>query len=345
VAGCSSSSRPRDTAAPVTVDPFSPSSEPPSTAPTGPAINFGTAAHWTFDLEDPSGDRTGGELTVGRFSSPAEAQSLPGGQTATSLPCQVDPERDVVAPAVLTVTNANDTLSQKLDVSFFAFDDRHPGTEEPILDAAPFYTSGPKCIGVTRFTFFNGQASIGLASTDALEPTRFVSISLYLVLHNFVTAKEPGGDESLLRHIGLVLYLGGNGDGAAPRLSSFRGPKNGELPRGWPFLSFADMAPKGVTVAEPIYRNRNMGCSKPYQLKAEAGRDILIETLSLGGTGSFEVVDASGKVLLRFGSSVDEAKSYSFVMPSSGRVTIQDDGKSSFFGCAVDMGVWYRYRA
>jgi hypothetical protein len=134
-AGCSANGD--KTVAAPSASSSSPVSPAPSLTPS-PAPSFSPAARWTFRLTGDNGDTSDGSLEAGRFTTVDKAAPLPSGKTATGLPCAVDPERDVVAPAVLTLTNANASLSQKLYMSLYAVDDRNPQSDDAIL-AAAFY--------------------------------------------------------------------------------------------------------------------------------------------------------------------------------------------------------------
>jgi hypothetical protein len=318
----------------------SPVSPSPSLTPS-PAPTFSPAAHWAFRLVGDNGDTTDGSLDAGRFATIDKAAPLPSGQTATGLPCTVDSERDVVAPAVLSLTNANASLSQKLYMSLYAVDDRSPQSDDAILNAAAFYSAGPQCTSITRWTYSQGQSALQLGSVDPVPPGNNVTVEVYLVLHNFITPQAPEGDESLLRNIGLVVYLGGGSEHGPRQVTRLSGPKGGKY-SGWPRLPLAPLAPSNTTIAKSIARVPGMRCDSSYVLRATGARRILIETVGSGATGKFQVVALSGRVVTSFETVWGERRSYNFVMPATGQVTIRGlTGDNFVTACRADLSFLY----
>jgi hypothetical protein len=318
----------------------SPASASPSPTPSA-APTFSPAAHWTFRLVGDDGDTSDGSLEAGRFATVDKVSPLPSGQTATGLPCTLDRERDVVAPAVLTLTNANASLSQKLYLSLYAIDDRKPQSDDAILNAAAFYSNGPQCTSITRWTYFQGESALQLGSVDAVPAGNNVTAEVYLILHNFITPQAPKGDESLLRNIALVLSLGATTNHGPRQVSRLTGPTSGKY-LGSPRLPLARLAPSNVTVARPITHVSDLRCDESYKLKAARGRRVLIETLGSGGSANWVVLGPDGQGLVGFSTVWGDRTSATFVMPATGQVTVRGYGHHNFVtACTADMSFLY----
>jgi hypothetical protein len=305
---------------------------------TSPTPQFSAAASWTFTLTGDNGDTTNVSLEADRFSSIDKAPPLPSGETAAALSCTIDRERDVVAPVVLRLSNANAQLSQRLYVSFNAIDDRDPSGDDAVLDYAAFFSDGPQCGSITRFGYFGGQSSLDVASADGVSPGNNVRVEFYLILHNFITANEPEGDESILRNIALVLYLGRTTDHGPRQVSRLTGPKGGTYLLGWPRLPLAPLAPAGIIVARQFAQVTDLHCDESYKLKGKGGRRIKVEAVGSGGSAKWLVLGTNGQALVGFSTVWGRRTSASFIMPANGQATVQGYGKDNFVtGCTASL--------
>jgi len=178
------------------------------TTPTTSTQGFTPIGTWLFTAKDPdTGDSEAGSFALGRFGPSSAAASFNDTHTFASAPCQVDDQRDLVAPFEFTVRNTNQGFAQDVKESLWAVSDgpTPPTGDQPWLHAAVFYDAGPQCVGVTSFTADGSQAALGLDSNAQLQGGGSVTVDGYLILNSILTPDHPNGDPAVFKSLFLGL--------------------------------------------------------------------------------------------------------------------------------------------
>jgi hypothetical protein len=195
------SSNPATTGAPTTAA--------PTTAPP-PSAGFTTAASWAFDFtKADTGDSMHVTLVAGRFTRAADAPTFAGDREISSSGCGVDAQRDLVAPATLTVTNTNNGFDQKVSVTFYAYrTDKMADTDDAVVDVAAYYAKGPSCLSVTPWDSIDGGQGWGLSSLNAVASGHSVTVNAFIILKGALSPASPNGDPVLFATTRLYPNIG-----------------------------------------------------------------------------------------------------------------------------------------
>ena len=221
--------------------------------------SFVPVASWSYVDHNREGDATLVDVKFGSFQYPDSAMNLPSGGARKGL-CAVDPERDFVAPGVLTLTNANESFAQRVRAGLFAVDRFHSSTgssrDASIFDVEAYYSDGPTCESVTRGTFSDGQNSFGLVSASNLRPHQSISTEFYIIVHGVRNPDSPDGDINFINGIGFTPSVFGYTDesGSGPHtITDWSGPADEYLGSDPSSTALTHAMPFHLLLQLPIY--------------------------------------------------------------------------------------------
>jgi hypothetical protein len=169
----------------------------------------------TFTEKMPNtGDTETGTLKVGQLTPADQAVTLPSGRSSAGvLTCQVDRQRDLIAPATLDVRNDNNGFNQNVAAHLYAFVARGGllgAIGKPLYLADVVYSQGgPTCTSVVTYSDAVSQYGSAFGLTRAQTPPgESAHAEFFIIVPGVRTPGAPLGDRSFLDQNGIAVRPG-----------------------------------------------------------------------------------------------------------------------------------------